>query len=516
MKIETKAREDHQITLIVEPTLEVIEQFKKRAARLISKESRIAGFRPGKAPYEVVMRVKGEKAIEEQAIEMLLDDIYPKALQEAEIDPSGPGNLEDYPSLDPPKFTFVVPLQPEIILADYQSIRKDYAPPEISEDDINNAIHGLQIRHAVAVPVEDRPAEMGDQVHLTLTATLNDPKEDEEPVLVADQPLQIVIEEESINERWPFNGFSKEVIGLSTSEEKSLSHSYPEDADYEFLQSREVTFSFTVQNILSLDLPELNDEFAQTAGEFTTFEELKEAVSKQLNEESAHEYEHEYMDGLIDEIVEGSKIQYPPQFLEDEIKQSTTAFERNLARQNMDLTAYMKATNTDRDTFIENEIKPQAESSLITKLVMQEILSVEDIQLEAGEFQTLYRNTQQEISQSEYFKKLPKGVKRTDLIEAASIETASKILNSRLLERLKAIAMGTADAVEQDDEEAATLEDRETTKDENEDSEVETSTEESATETAIDNSEQNTSSPEEVGNSKTENQSKIEENEMPE
>jgi trigger factor len=450
LKTETETREDHQITLIVEPKPEVVEQFKKRAARMISKESKIAGFRPGKAPYDVVVRTKGEKVIEEQAIELLLDDIYPKALEEANIDPSGPGNLEEYPSLDPPKFIFVVPLKPEITLPDYRSIRKDFVLPEVNDDDVNATIHSLQIRHAVAEPVEDRPAKLGDQVYLTLTATLTEPKEDEDPALVTDQPLQIVIEEDPVNEKWPYHGFSKEVIGLSLTEEKSLSHSYPEDAEYEFLQSREVEFSFTVQNIQSLVLPELNDEFAQTAGEFSKLEELKEAVSKQLNDESAHEYEHNYMDGLIEEIVEGSTIQYPPHYLEEEIKQTTTTFERSLARQNMDLTAYLKATNTDNETFIENEIKPQAESSLNTKLVMQEILSAENIQLEPGEFQALYANAQQELSQSDYFKKLPKGINRSDLIEAASIETASRILNNRLMELLKAIAMGTADNIEED------------------------------------------------------------------
>ena len=488
MKIETKTREDHQITLTVEPTSEVVEQFKKRAARMIAKESRIAGFRPGKAPYDVVVRTKGEKAIEEQAIELLLDDIYPKALEEAEIDPSGPGNLEEYPSLEPPKFIFVVPLQPEITLSDYQSIRKEYSPPEVSDDQINSAIHSLQVRHAVSVPVENRSAEMGDQVYLTLTATLTEPEEDEDPVLVSEQPLQIVIEEEPINERWPYSGFSKEVIGLSLTEEKSLTHSYPEDSDYEFLQSREVNFSFTIHSIMSLDLPELNDEFAQTAGEFNTLEEFNEAVIKQLNDESAHEYEHEYMDGLIDEIVEGSTIQYPPHFLEEEIKQSTTAFERNLARQNMDLTAYLKATNTDKDTFIENEIKPQAENSLNTKLVMQEILSAENIQLEQGEFQALYANTQQELNQSDYFKKLPKGVKRSDLIEAASIETASRLLNNRLMERLKAIAMGIADASEEEGEETVSPEEVEPTPDDLASSDVEKSANESPIENVIESS----------------------------
>ena len=90
MKIETQPRDDHQVTLIVELEPEQMEGAKHRAARKISERKSIPGFRPGKAPYEVVVRSFGERVITEEAVDLLLDEVYPKALEEAKLEPAQP------------------------------------------------------------------------------------------------------------------------------------------------------------------------------------------------------------------------------------------------------------------------------------------------------------------------------------------------------------------------------------------------------------------------------------------
>ena len=113
MKIETQPRDDHQVTLIVELEPEQMEGAKHRAARKISERKSIPGFRPGKAPYEVVVRSFGEGVISEEAVDILLDEVYPKAFEEAKLEPAAAGSLEKVEDLDKkPKFTFTVPLAP--------------------------------------------------------------------------------------------------------------------------------------------------------------------------------------------------------------------------------------------------------------------------------------------------------------------------------------------------------------------------------------------------------------------
>ena len=137
MKIETQPRDDHQVNMIVELEPEQMEGAKHRAARRISERKNIPGFRPGKAPYEVVVRSFGEGVIVEDAVDILLDEVYPKALEEAKLEPGAAGSLEKVEDLDKnPKFTFTVPLAPSVDLGDYRSIRLPYEWQEPGEDKV--------------------------------------------------------------------------------------------------------------------------------------------------------------------------------------------------------------------------------------------------------------------------------------------------------------------------------------------------------------------------------------------
>ena len=116
LKIETNYLEDHQAQLKVEFDAEQLNDAKQRAARKIARQTKIPGFRPGKAPYGIVLRTVGEAAILEEAMEILIDDQYPKIIEESKIKPYGPGQLENVVSFDPPIFEFKVPLDAEVTL----------------------------------------------------------------------------------------------------------------------------------------------------------------------------------------------------------------------------------------------------------------------------------------------------------------------------------------------------------------------------------------------------------------
>ncbi len=183
MKIESQARDDHQVTLIVELETEQMEGAKHRAARKISERKAIPGFRPGKAPYEVVVRSFGEKVISEEAVDILLDEVYPKALEEAKVEPAAPGSLEKVEDLDKkPKFTFTVPLAPVTKLGDYRSIRIPYDWKEPGEEKTVEAITELQRMYAKTESVT-RPIEKGDFVMVDLKGIKAKAAEGEAPAI---------------------------------------------------------------------------------------------------------------------------------------------------------------------------------------------------------------------------------------------------------------------------------------------------------------------------------------------
>jgi len=119
LKFEKEILEDRQAKLTVEYSEQEFEGFKRRAAMKIAKNAKIPGFRPGKAPYNVIVNHFGEGAILQEAIDILLDDDYGKILEQAEIEPSSQGSLESIEKYDPPSLVFIIPLEPEVELGNY-------------------------------------------------------------------------------------------------------------------------------------------------------------------------------------------------------------------------------------------------------------------------------------------------------------------------------------------------------------------------------------------------------------
>src|SRR5512138_1643276 len=143
LKIEKTIEENHEAKLVVEVDPDKMETYKRRAARKIAERGKIPGFRPGKAPYEMVVRNYGEQAILEQAVDNFVDAEYSNILKEADVEPGAAGSLESIDSLEPPKLTFRVPLAPQVDLGDYLSVRLPYEwiPPD--EKAIDTAVEEL-------------------------------------------------------------------------------------------------------------------------------------------------------------------------------------------------------------------------------------------------------------------------------------------------------------------------------------------------------------------------------------
>jgi len=154
LEFEKKLLKDHQVQITVNFNQETFEQFKNKAARTISSRSKVPGFRPGKAPLDVVKRIYGEEYLNEEALELLVHEKYPLLLDEAQVKPAAAGKLEKVEKLDPPHLVFIVPLEPVVKLGKYQEIQKKFEPPQIEEKEIDEVIHNLQLNYATAEKVE--------------------------------------------------------------------------------------------------------------------------------------------------------------------------------------------------------------------------------------------------------------------------------------------------------------------------------------------------------------------------
>jgi trigger factor len=389
LNIEQQIRDDHQVKLTVQVEPSKLEEAKQRAARILSQHKKIPGFRPGKAPYAIILRSIGEEAILEEALDLMVKDIYPKVIEESKIKPYGPGALENMPKLDPPTFEFVVPLEPEITLGNYKEIRIPYKLKTVTKKDVNKVLEDLRERQVILEP-SDHPAQEGDQVYIKLNINRKHPNEGEIPSLVNDRRMPVVIsgQSEENKSEWPFPGFSRKLIGLTKGQEQIFSYTYPQDSDFKDLRGIEAEVHVNVEEIKKRILPELTDEFAQSVDEnYENLDALTKDIKQSLEKQIKEDYDNKYNEKIMKDLLKESVIKYPPQMLEREIDVYLQQLENRLAQQKLDMDTYMKMRKMDQAALRE-ETRPLAEERLKSTLILLEISKKEDIQVENSELET--------------------------------------------------------------------------------------------------------------------------------
>ena len=231
---------------------------------------------------------------------------------------------------------------------------------------------------------------------------------------------------------------------MSADESKTVKHKYPKDDPDESLQGETVKFEVTVKSVRSMTLPELDDEFAKTTGQFETLDELTEAVKKDLETRSKDEYDDEYYRELIDKIKEKAIIKYPPQVVEHEAEHVVDDLRQRLSQQGLDLETYFKMRQTTEEQFIEEEAKPVAVKRLERSLILDQIARDEKIEVDEGSLQNEFGQTLTELQYQGLNLGKVRGGKRgqQQVAEAIAMESASRLMTRRTLDRLKAIATG--------------------------------------------------------------------------
>ena len=370
MKVNVEPREDQQVKLIIEIEPEEFERAKRRVARRLAKRIKIPGFRPGKAPYEIIERRLGERAIVEEAIDDLLDDLYPKAIKESEIKPYSAGVLDNVDlEGEKPRFEILVPLEPEVKLPEnYRSFRLPYEEPELTDEEVEEAFKSFLRMFASLEPV-DRPAEVGDAVYVDVEA-YEEGNEEGEP-LFADQNHPLLVEKEPHNGEWPFPGFPENFVGVKPGDEKTVIYTYPEDWDDEDLRGKTVVLKAVVKEVKAYTVPELTDELVAKVG-YDSVDKFREDVIEDLKADKRAKYDNEYFTKVVDALLEQTEVKFPPQMLEDAVKGVTASLEADLESYGISKEEYLEQRGITEDD-LKKEIAEEAKKTLLRELLISEI-----------------------------------------------------------------------------------------------------------------------------------------------
>ncbi|HDD61108.1 MAG TPA: trigger factor [Chloroflexi bacterium] len=442
LKIEQNYLEDHQLEVTVEAEQDVFEKAKHLAAKEMSKGKNIPGFRPGKAPYQRVVTHFGEAAIIDHALDHFLDEVYPKIIEEIDREPYGPGQVKEIKTLEPPTFVFYIPLQPEVKLGEYREIRLPFEKAEVADEEVDKILDRMLSQQASIEPVE-HPAEEGNLVDTSLDARAaeSDP-ENEESFLLRNQPLPVMIKgkKDDENKEWPFPGFSRQLLGVSSGDALELNYEFPDDETVdEDYRGKEVLYAVQVEGIRERVLPKLDDAFVKTVSDLESVDELREQILEELSAQQEIEDENTYVNSILDKILEDAEVKFPPQMVDNEIEGEVRELESRLKSQGMDLEMYLKIQDLEEEGLRE-QIKPNAEKRIIRGLVIGNISESEDLDIDTQDITDEFKSIL-----DDHFADDDKG--RAEYMQSGDSvallnRVSSQIITRKTLDFLMAIAQG--------------------------------------------------------------------------
>lgn len=435
MKVKVQRRQNCQATVTLEVENERVQPALRKAARRISREFEIPGFRRGRAPYHIVERAVGREALYEESLMDLAPELMQEAFAENDIVPFAQPEVS-IEKLEP----FVVKLEvifpPQVDLGDYQNIRLTPEEVRVEDSDVEAALRQVQERQGERVPVE-RPVEYGDQVVLDMEGHIG-----EETLFDVKETTFVPREDMSL----PVPGFSEKLVGTTADgEEKEFTLTYPEDFPEEGLAGKEVACRLTLYEVRGWQLPPLDDELAMMVGDYDGLEDLTGKIRASLQARFEGEARLRLTDQAVGALADNAEIEYPSLLVEEEIEKMVSEQMERLRRQGLTLEGYLGMLKRSEDEF-RQELRPQAEERLLRSLALREFVRAEGI--EVGE-----EELEEEIEQiAQLYGDQAEAMREGFSAEEPRDSLASRLLTQKALAKLLEIVTGEEEEAERDAE----------------------------------------------------------------
>lgn len=372
MKATLISKENNRAKFTMDFTAEEFEAAVVKAYQDSKDKFNIDGFRKGKAPRSIIEKHFGEGVFFEDAINNLFQTAYPEALNELDLEiiDSPQADFSEIGKGKPLTVTIDVAVYPVVEVKDYKGIEVEQVDPEVTDEDVDRDIEAMRKRNSRMV-VADRPVENGDTVILDYAGFVGD--EQFQGGTAENQELKI-------GSGMFIPGFEEQLIGVKAGESKDVVVTFPEEYQAKELAGKEAVFKCTVHEVKFEELPELDDEFAKDVSEFDTLAELRDDARARILESVKLQCENEAKDKVIAQVYENNKIEAPATMVADEMDRMIQELEQQMRYQGLNIQQYLQFTGSTLDDF-RNEIKPEAEKRVATRIVLRSIGEVENVEV---------------------------------------------------------------------------------------------------------------------------------------
>ncbi|MGN7943982.1 trigger factor [Bacillus sp. 22446] len=374
MSVKWEKQEGNEGVLTVEVDAETFNKALDDAFKKVVKQVSIPGFRKGKVPRGLFEQRFGVESLYQDALDILLPVEYPKAIDEAGIEPV------DRPEIDVEKiekgesliFTAKVTVKPEVNLGDYKGLNVEKDDTSVSDEDVQEELKAMQNRQAELVVKEEGAIENGDTVVLDFEGFVDG--EAFEGGKAENYSLEV-------GSGSFIPGFEEQLVGLEAGAEKDVEVTFPEEYHAEDLAGKPAVFKVKIHEIKAKELPALDDEFAKDVDEeVETIAELTEKTKKRLEEAKENEAEGKLREELVAKASENAEVDVPQAMVDTELDRMMKEFEQRLQMQGMNLELYFQFSGQDEDA-LKEQMKEDAAKRVKSNLTLEAIAAAEDLQV---------------------------------------------------------------------------------------------------------------------------------------
>lgn len=426
MKHTLKKLSDTQVLVSITLESNELQTAKALALKHLAPQVKVAGFRAGKAPANVIekhldpMTVANETT--EHAINIALNDVVAaedlRVLDRPQID------LKDFKPYESMEFEATIEILPDIKLGDYKKLSVKRDAVKVTEKEIDDVVDRMREQFATKKTVE-RAAKNGDEVILDFTGR--------------DSKGELVDGASSDNYHLNLGsktfipGFEEGVVGHKAGDAFDLPVTFPKDYHAEALKGAKVTFAITVHKVEEVELPKVDDEFAAKVGPFKTVAEMREDVERELTAQKDKAADDKLKDDLVGALVDKSTIPLPQLLVDDQMKSIEQDTMQNLMYRGITPEDYMKSQGyKDHDEWHDKEFKTAAERRVKAGLVLAELSKVENIEISQTELDSRLS------TMLDQYKNNPDIQKQLDTPEARR-DLANRVLTEKTVDRLVAL-----------------------------------------------------------------------------
>ena len=404
MKVTQEKLPASQIGLEIEIAPEKTKQSYEKVIQNYARQANISGFRKGKVPRQILLQRLGKTRIKAAALEELIQDGIGEAVKQESIEAIGQPELrssfeeliENYEPGKPLTFSAAVDVPPSIDLSEYSGLQFKAEEVKYDTEQVDKVLDSERQQMATLIPVEGRPAQLGDTAILDFKGFLApeegaDPEAELEAIPGAEATdFQVDLEEDKF-----IPGFITGIVGMNPGETKEVEAQFPDPYANEELAGASAKFTVTLKELKEKELPELNDDFAQEVSEFENLAELRNSLEERFKKENEDNAKAKKQEALLNELVKHATFDLPETMIQQEVDAMLTQTAMRLSQQGLDI---KKLFNQDTIPQLRERSRPEALDRLQRTLALREVGERESIKTTPEEIESRKKEVMEEYS----------------------------------------------------------------------------------------------------------------------